>query len=278
VPTSRDKQQPNRIVLYRLLDTGTRPDFNARVKERNARRNLVTAQDSASAQVTGTPPPGPAPLATEGREGPHSKHPDMAAAFAALAKARKEMRAEHETDRESLRQLHASETQAHRQLAQQHDKATRQAAIAAVGQQFAGKWDAVWKLPEAEQRAAAAALKVKQAAAFKAMGDRMMAIALAEKESKWQAMRAAQSQARRDLKDDHRAEETALAREGLTIARKMSGQSAQITLMRQRAAWLVTHAGWSARPTTQRTAPSAAVVVRRVEAMKKHDREGGRER
>jgi len=260
---SKEHNAGNRTVLYPLMDEGSRPDFNRRVMERNARRALVTDERRAAEVITGQPRK-PTP-ATETDGGALARtDPQTRAVQEALAKKREELRAEHKTDRAAMRQLHASEVTAHRAWAQRHYRDTRQAAFEAVGQQFAGKWEAVWQMTDkTQQQAAAAALRSEQAATYKQLSDQMMQQARAEKAAKWATMKAAQAQARRDMRDDHKAESTALAREAITqtralrdvqtvqrehnagarLAAQMSGkqsmpqvQAAQMRLMQQRAA------------------------------------------
>lgn len=255
---SRDARKGERVIAYTVIDDGrSRLDHNAAIKQ----VALLSQQANVRHQVTGqyapagkahAPEATPQPRSLEARE-KKTLHDEQQHKWRALS-------ADQKQDREALKRIQKAQTGEQRTRAKQHFADARKEARDEVGRLFAGRWEAINKIKDPRERAAASnALKREQSEAYRAHADEHMRQARADNDRQRQALRVMQDQARSNLRAEHRNERTALTRattasriglnahwhahhatrqaKGFTGSQSMAGQQPQqMAYMRARAA------------------------------------------
>ncbi|MGO9475870.1 MAG: MobA/MobL family protein [Rhodomicrobium sp.] len=198
--SSGDRVRGERSIPYTLFDHGSRVEHNDHIREAN--RQKEQARDYERSNATLRP------------QGPPREDVEKRTLREAQQQARKAIYAEQQRDREALRRAHEAEKIKHQEWAKKLYAVARQEAYDSIKEQYADKWQALRETENAKERAkAAAALKVEEKKAYGKEAEKQVNLRRPEKDAVWKAMLNKQEQERLDLRKEHRAETTALARQ-----------------------------------------------------------------
>ncbi len=217
---SQDRIRGERSIPYTLFDQASRAAHNAQIiaankeKERGAQEAPAkpaakSREEEAFQRMAG----GMAPRTREDQEKRQLRE--------AHGEARKTMYREQQRDRDALRLAQDAQKLEHQTWAKQLYAGARQTAYQKVREQFAGKWEAVREIENRKEREkAAAALKIEEKKSYELEATRQINRCRPEKDAAWKAMQAQQEKQRLDLRNLHRQETSALARQH--IAERLS--------------------------------------------------------
>ncbi len=192
---SQDRVRNGHSLPYTLIDEGSRARHNDSIIARNKDNEL--AKDSS--------PQFAARLRDD---------PEMLALLHAQERAGRDLYQEQQRDRDALRLAQDPARIEHRKWAKKHYAGARQTAYAKIHERYAAKWKEVRSIPDLKARQeAAAAMKSEQKKAYEAEAERQVQLCRPQKDAAWKDIYAEQDKERRELRDQHRQETSALARQ-----------------------------------------------------------------
>ena len=196
---SHDKIRGERSIPYTLHDHDSRARHNAEIVEANNQRE----QERSSAH--------PRRPRSEFAVREEKEKRDLREA---QDRARRAMYIEQQRDRDALRKAHGVPNREHQAWAKRLYAGARKTAYQTVKEQYAGKWKDVRAIRDLKEREKEAeTLKLAQKKDYAKEAERQVQLRRPEKDAAWQPVHSAHEQERLNLRNLHRQETTALARQ-----------------------------------------------------------------
>ncbi len=200
---SQDRIRGERSIPYTLFDQDSRAAHNAHIIEANKEKER---EQAAAAREPGGQSSRPQPAPREDQEKRQLRE--------AQAEARKAMYREQQRDRDALRLAQEPAKLEHEKWAKQLYAGARKTAYDKVKEQYADKWTKTRGIKKLDERhKAAAALKLEQKKSYADEATRQINLCRPVKDAAWKIMYAQHEKERLDLRNLHRQETSALARQ-----------------------------------------------------------------
>ncbi len=194
---TRHEQMGSQTIPYSRLDDGSRIEHNRKIMEANRSRDAVNDGRDVS---------GAAHKPGEGTEKQTLRETQ--------AQARRDLYREQQRDRDALRAAQDKARLEHEKWAKQLYAKARETAYRSVKERYAEKWETTRAIEDLKERGkAAAALKLEQKKSYERESTIEVDKCRPAKDEAWKAMRTAQDKERLDLRNLHRQETAALARQ-----------------------------------------------------------------
>jgi len=198
--SSGDRIRGERSIPYTLVDHGSRAEHNDHIREANRLKQSAKDYD----RLNGVSRP----------QAPPREDVEKRTLREAQSQARKDMYAQQQRDREALRKAHETQKNEHQAWAKTLYAEARRNAYDTIREQYTDRWQAVRDIENAKERQKAAdALKGEEKTAYGKEAEKQVNLRRPEKDAAWKAMLKKQEQDRLDLRKEHRAETTTLARQ-----------------------------------------------------------------